>query len=160
MDTSQVHNLLSHNRNSKYILLRKSIYIVLRMVMEQQFFLNILTFSYTCGNIKYLKIKFGNMHQKSLLYLYLNELLWDRKDNYETSHCGTKGSAVSLEHWDVGLHPSWAQWVKDPVLLQLQLRSHLWLGSDPGPMNSICHGVAKKEKKKESKEKDNYVIQQ
>ena len=32
--------------------------------------------------------------------------------------------------------------VEDLVLLQL------WLGSDPWPRNSICHGVAEKEKRK------------
>ena len=31
-----------------------------------------------------------------------------------------------------------AQWVKDPVLLQLWRRSQLWLGFSPGPF-SICH---------------------
>ena len=28
------------------------------------------------------------------------------------SHCGSNGSAASLEHWDAGLIPSPAQWVK------------------------------------------------
>ena len=32
------------------------------------------------------------------------------------------GLAVSWEHWDVGLIPGPAEWVKDPELLQL------WLG--------------------------------
>ena len=50
-------------------------------------------------------------------------------------------------NWDAGSIPSPAQWGKDPVLLQLQLRSQLRLGSDPWPGNSICHRVAKKEKK-------------
>ena len=40
-----------------------------------------------------------------------------------------------------------AQWVKDPVLLQLQLRSHLWLGSDLWLGHSICHKVAPPPKK-------------
>ena len=38
--------------------------------------------------------------------------------------------------------------LKDPVLLQLQCRSKLQLGSDPWPRNSIRCAVAKKEKKK------------
>ena len=62
------------------------------------------------------------------------------------------GSAASWECWDTGLIPSSAaQWVEDPVLPQLQLRSRLWLGPDPWPWNSICHGAAKKEKKKKAK---------
>ena len=39
-----------------------------------------------------------------------------------------------------------AQLVKDLAWLPLQLRSRLRLGSDPWPGNSICLGVAKKEK--------------
>ena len=35
------------------------------------------------------------------------------------------GSAASWEHWNADLIPSPAQWVKDPVLLQLRLRSPL-----------------------------------
>ena len=42
--------------------------------------------------------------------------------------------------------PWLAQWVKDPLLLQLCPRWQLWLRSDPWPGNSICHGVAKKKK--------------
>ena len=49
-----------------------------------------------------------------------------------------------LECWDTGSIPSPAQWVKDLVLSKLQCSSQLWLGSDPWPRNSICHGVAKK----------------
>ena len=55
---------------------------------------------------------------------------------------------VSWERWDAGSIPSWAQWVKDLVLMQLQLRSQLQLGSDPWPSNSICHRAAKKKKTK------------
>ena len=51
--------------------------------------------------------------------------------------------AASWDHWDMGLIPSPAQWVKDLALFQLSLRSRLWLGSDPWPGNSICHGAAK-----------------
>ena len=41
-----------------------------------------------------------------------------------------------------------AQWVKDPVLPQLQLRSQLQLRFDPCHRNSICHRVSIKEKRK------------
>ena len=56
--------------------------------------------------------------------------------------------------------PQPAQWVKDPALPQLWLRSHLQLRSDPWPRNSICHKAAKngrgkkKKKKKEEREYD------
>ena len=58
------------------------------------------------------------------------------------------GLAAFLEHWDAGSIPGPAQWVKALVLLQLWRSLHLWLGSDPWPGNSICHGAAKKKKKK------------
>ena len=54
-----------------------------------------------------------------------------------SSCSGATGLAVSWESWDAGLIPSLAQWVKDPVLPQLQLRLRLWLGSDPWPRRSI-----------------------
>ena len=57
--------------------------------------------------------------------------------------CGTMGSKVSWKCWDPGLTPGLAQWVKDPALLQLWLRSQLWLRFDPWPGKSICHGAAK-----------------
>ena len=41
---------------------------------------------------------------------------------------------------DTGLIPGPAQWVKDPVLLQLQQRFQLQLGSDPWPRSFICLG--------------------
>ena len=47
-----------------------------------------------------------------------------------------------------GLNPSPAQWVKDPVLLQLWLRLQLRLGFNPWPRSSICLWAAKKKKKK------------
>ena len=50
--------------------------------------------------------------------------------------------------WDLGSIPSPAQWVKDPVLLQLWLRSLLWLRSNPWPRSSICCKAAKKKKVK------------
>ena len=59
------------------------------------------------------------------------------------------GSAVSLQHQDAGLIPSPAQGVKDPALLQLQCRLHLWLGSDPLAWEVyMLRGGQKKKKKK------------
>ena len=68
------------------------------------------------------------------------------KNASQSSCCGASGSAVSWEHWDAGWIPGLTQWVKDLVLLQL--RSQLWLESDPWPGNSICHRVGKNERKK------------
>ena len=45
-------------------------------------------------------------------------------------------------------NPWLAQWVRHLALLELWLGSQLQLGSDPWPGNSICHGVAKKGKRK------------
>ena len=60
------------------------------------------------------------------------------------------GWMVCWEHWDTGLIPGPAEWVKDLELLQLQLqlRYQLWLGCDPWTGNSICLGVAKMKQKK------------
>ena len=53
--------------------------------------------------------------------------------------------------WSTGTQvqsPIPAQWVKDPALLQLWLKSQLRLRSDPWPRNSICLlGWPKKKKK-------------
>ena len=68
-----------------------------------------------------------------------------------SSHCGTIGAPVSP------LTPGPAHGVKDLVLPQLQLqhRSPMWLGSHLLPGNSICLGVAKKEKNKNKQTKKN-----
>ena len=65
-----------------------------------------------------------------------------------SSLCGSLGSEVSWEQWDTGSIPGPAQWVKDLVLPRRQLRLKLRLGSDSRSRNSICHGEAKKGKKK------------
>ena len=49
--------------------------------------------------------------------------------------------------------PAWYSGLKGLVLPQLWYRSQLQLGYDPWPGNSICHGVANKEKKRERKER-------
>ena len=64
-----------------------------------------------------------------------------------SSQCGTMGLVVSWEYWDTGWIPSQVQWLKDPVLPQLQPGWQVWLESDSWPRNSICCGTAKKEKK-------------
>ena len=64
------------------------------------------------------------------------------------SPCGARGSAVSLEHWNVSSIPGPAQCVKAPLLPQLLWqRLQLWLGSDPWCENSTCQRVARERKK-------------
>ena len=70
-----------------------------------------------------------------------------------SSHGGAMELVESWERWDVGSIPGPEQWVKNPVLLQLQFRSQLWLRSEPWPRNSVCCGVAKKVKTSKQKMK-------
>ena len=71
----------------------------------------------------------------------ISNILWYHQNMLtQSSCCGAMGSAVCAESWDMGLIHRPAQWVKDLVLLQLQLRFDPWLGS------SICLGAAKNEK--------------
>ena len=72
-------------------------------------------------------------------------------EKIRSPRCNTTGAVVSWEGWEAGSIPGLAQWVGDPVLLQLWLRSHLRLTSDPWPRNSMHHGVAKTKRKKEEK---------
>ena len=72
-----------------------------------------------------------------------------------SSHCGTTGSAVSWERWDVGSIPGLAQWIGDLVLSQLWHRLQPQLGSNPSPRYSICCREATKKKKKKEKKKKN-----
>ena len=58
-------------------------------------------------------------------------------------HYSAMGWMVSLQRWDTGSISGPGQWVKDPALLQLQMRLQLQLGFDPWPRNSICCRVAK-----------------
>ena len=73
-------------------------------------------------------------------YYLRNNILW-------RSHYGTMGLAVSWEHRDAGLIPFPAQWVKNPALPQLSLRSQLWLGSDI-PGLGTPHAMREPKKKK------------
>ena len=55
-------------------------------------------------------------------------------------------------------HPRPAQWVKDPALLQPQVRSRVQLGSHPWPANLICLGAAKREKERKLEEFENSLV--
>ena len=79
-------------------------------------------------------------------FIHADEILY-----FWSSHCGIMGSAASWKLWDTGSIPGLAQWVKDPILMQLQLRLRLWLISDPWPGSSICHGAAKNEEREKKK---------
>ena len=77
-----------------------------------------------------------------------------------SSHCVAQRSAASSERWDSGLIPSPAQWVKDPALPHLLLRLWLWLGSDPRPGSSMCHGAARNGENTHTHTKWNYFFLQ
>ena len=64
---------------------------------------------------------------------------------YRSSRCG---ATASWERWNTGWLPGPAQWVMDLALLQLRLRSQLWLRSDPRSGHFMCRGAAKKGKTK------------
>ena len=64
--------------------------------------------------------------------------------------CGTMEVAASLQCWDIGSIARLAQWVKDQRCYNCSCGEGHNCGSDLTPWlgNSICHKVAKKEKKK------------
>ena len=57
------------------------------------------------------------------------------------------GLEVSQEHWDTGLIPSPAQWVKDQALPHLQCWMQLQLRSDLGQKTLNAMGRPQKKKK-------------
>ena len=65
-----------------------------------------------------------------------------------TSCCCVVGLVASLQAQDASSIPGLAQWTQWIKGLQLWLRLHLRLRSDPRPRNFICRRVAKKEKEK------------
>ena len=68
------------------------------------------------------------------------------------SPCGARGSAVSLEHWNVSSIPGPAQCVKVTAFLQLGQWLRLQLTFKPWPRNLHMPQVWPKEKRKEGKE--------
>ena len=62
------------------------------------------------------------------------------------------GLAVSLKRWDAGLIPWQAQWVRDPMLLQLQCGLHCSLDLIPGlRIPYATRWLKDKKKKRKSK---------
>ena len=55
-----------------------------------------------------------------------------KSTDYWSSHCGATGLVISWECWDATLISDPEQWAEDLVVPQLQLKSWLWLGSNPG----------------------------
>ena len=74
-----------------------------------------------------------------------------KKKKKRSFHCGATESVVLLAVLGCSFDPGLAQGVKDLALLQLGLGSQLQLRSDPWLGNSICHGLAKKEREREKK---------
>ena len=80
------------------------------------------------------------------IFLCIYRWLFKKWDHVSVPTVVQCWSAVSLQHQDAGLIPSLAQEVKGSGIATAVAQV---CGSDliPGPGNSICHGVAKKEKK-------------
>ena len=72
-----------------------------------------------------------------------------------SSHCGPMGwdRRCLCSSRDAGSNPGPAQWVKDPLMLQLWCRWQLRLGFDPLPGNSTCPELAKTNKQAKKKKK-------
>ena len=68
-----------------------------------------------------------------------------------SSCCDTVGSEAFGDCWDAGSVPSLAEWVKDPALQQLWLRSQLQLRSDPWFLAWELHMQQGSQKKKKAK---------
>jgi len=61
-----------------------------------------------------------------------------------SSHCGTTGLEVFLEHWDTGSIPGLPQWVKDPSCCTCGVGWNLI----PGPGTPYASGQPRKKKQK------------
>ena len=77
--------------------------------------------------------------------------LFNLKNPIQESPLWCNGIGDILGVWGHRFNPGLAEWVKDPALLQPQLRSQLRLRADPWSRNSICHRKAKREEKKMGK---------
>ena len=79
------------------------------------------------------------------IYFFLWQTIYLKIYILWSSGSGTTGSMMSWEHWNTGVIPVLAQWVKDPALLQLQHRSKLAYPDPwPGELHVTWDGQKKK----------------